>query len=472
MGPHRPLLFDPDRPLGLILSGGGARGAFQVGVWKVLRTDPRGFCRLPSVISGTSAGAINAALLAAGLSPEAMLGFWLDLADRPPVKANAAFFASLKAELGRLLLREPLRAFDRRIREARLFGGLLRKHAFRPSGIESMALEFLLTARFDTVSDVLDAIRTRYLFDISPLAERLEAALGRGGLRTETRLALNTVDAQTGTVIRIVNHRPHKRSEASARHYRYEPVITPDMVLASTAIPLLFNPVTVGELELWDGGLLVNTPMAPAVALGARRLVPVLVTPRRPGGKPEERFGAAVEQLADTFLENAYNADRKLLLERNALALHLQSPTLRVVDLFEAIRPETSRTFNAGSYLYFERKALLAMHEAGQRAARAWLDRGPPQDGHERDDLPIGKRRDERRETSPDAGPWGLSRRPPLQVISPWCPLSCRLVTRFIGPSCRSRKGSSVWSGSISPLPPGDNLSPADHAGRPEPPGL
>jgi NTE family protein len=339
------------------------------------------------VVSGTSAGAINAALMAAGLSPEAMLEFWLDLAERPPVVANEKFFSSLQAELARVLLREPLRAFDRRIREARLLGGLLRKHTLlRPSGVESMLVEFLLTARFDTVSDVLDAIRTRYLFDISPLGQRLERVLGRGGLRTEMRIALNTVDAHTGMVVRIVNHRPIKRDEASARHYRYEPVLTPEMVMASAAIPLLFNPISLGDQELWDGGLLVNTPMAPAVALGARRLVPVLVTPRRWPGKPEERFGAAIEHLADAFLENAYNADRKLLLERNALAQHLRDPGLRVVELFEAIRPESSRTFNAGSYLYFERKALLAMHEAGQRAARAWLDRGPPRDGHDKDE--------------------------------------------------------------------------------------
>lgn len=385
----RPLGPDAARPLALILSGGGARGAFQVGVWKVLRSDPRGFPRLPEVASGTSAGAINAALLAAGVSPEGMLEFWLDLADSPPVVANERFFSSLQAELARLILKEPLRAFDRRIREARLLGGLLRKHTLlRPSGVESMLLEFFLTARFDTVSDILDAIRTRYLFDISPLTQRLERAIGRGGLRsTSVRLAINTVDASTGSVVRIVNHRPSKHPGASARHYRYEPVITAEMVLASASIPLLFSPVRLGNLELWDGGLLVNTPMAPAVALGAERIVPVLVTPRRvPTARTEERFGAAVEQLADAFLENAYNTDRKLLLERNAVAVRLPDPSLRVVELFEAIRPVSSRTFNAGSYLYFERKALLAMHEAGVQAARAWLARGPQRDSREKED--------------------------------------------------------------------------------------
>ena len=53
------------RALGLVLSGGGARGAFQVGVYERLLEDAR-FAAGPTVLSGTSAGGINAALIAAG----------------------------------------------------------------------------------------------------------------------------------------------------------------------------------------------------------------------------------------------------------------------------------------------------------------------------------------------------------------------------------------------------------------------
>ena len=90
---------DPDRPIGLVLSGGGARGAFQVGVWKVLTSHPRGIGETPLVISGTSAGALNGALIAAGLSADAILEFWLGLADKPPVLANEVFFRSLGREV-------------------------------------------------------------------------------------------------------------------------------------------------------------------------------------------------------------------------------------------------------------------------------------------------------------------------------------------------------------------------------------
>src|SRR4029077_20834303 len=85
------------RTLGLVLSGGGARGAFQVGVYERLLEDAR-FAG-PVVLSGTSAGGINAALIAAGKSPREMLQFWKSIADDPPVTASAAFFGGVLRRL-------------------------------------------------------------------------------------------------------------------------------------------------------------------------------------------------------------------------------------------------------------------------------------------------------------------------------------------------------------------------------------
>lgn len=371
---------DPANPLGLVLSGGGARGTFQVGVWDVLRRHPRGLDREPLVVSGTSAGAINGALIAAGLSSEQMLDFWLDMARRPPVIANDRFFRSLQANLLKVLVREPLRGLGRRGRSLRILLSLLRKHpVYRPSGLLALLLEFILTARYDTVSDVLQGIDTSYLFSTAPFRERLVKAIGSETIRNpRVRLAINTVNVHTGDVVRWVNHQPTKHAEADAGHYHYAPEISVDMVLASSAIPLLFQTVTIEGIELWDGGLLVNTPLAPVVALGARRILPVLVTSGRvlnPAGPMH--LGTGVERLADSFLENAYNADRKLLLERNKLAEKLPERGLCVVELLEAIRPETSETFDAGSYLYFSPGPLREMFEAGRNAARHWLAAGP-----------------------------------------------------------------------------------------------
>ena len=79
-------------------------------------------------------------------------------------------------------------------------------------------------------------------------------------------------------------------------------------------------------------------------------------------------FGRAVERTVDAILENAYNVDRKLLLDRNRLA-HLESSPYREVTLYDAVRPARDGSFNAGSYLYFERGVLDDMRAAGRRAA-------------------------------------------------------------------------------------------------------
>ena len=174
------LRFDANRPRALVLSGGGARGAFQVGVWEVLARDPRGFGRLPEIVSGTSAGAINAYLMACGLGPEEMLGFWLDLAKDPPVVANERFFRSLTNTILSLVVREPLRGPGRRLRELSILRGLVGKHSLsRASGLEAAILEFFVTARFDSLS---------YLGDLRRLARA--PIDGLAGLRLGERDAV------------------------------------------------------------------------------------------------------------------------------------------------------------------------------------------------------------------------------------------------------------------------------------------
>jgi NTE family protein len=368
------------RTFGLVLSGGGARGAFQVGAYERLLEDPR-FAEGPAVLSGTSAGGINAALIAAGKSPREMLQFWKDLGDDPPVTASAEFFGGALRSFLRLSVEEGLRWLAGPQHLRTLLGRMRAHLPPRPSSVLALWVEFLLTARFELVSRFLEGIREPYVFDTRAVRARLVDALG--GERVPSRghrLALNTVDAHTGRVVRWVTApAPVPRST----DYVVVDAITVDMVLASASIPLLFPPVQVGGRLLWDGGLLVNTPLAPVVALGADEVVPVLVTePPDPTLGPFPHFGRAVERTIDSFLENAYNIDRKLLLERNRVS-RLQGGPYRDVVLYEPVRPVRAACFNAGSYLYFERHVLAAMHEAGRRAANTWLATGPRVDALE-----------------------------------------------------------------------------------------
>lgn len=360
--------------LGMALSGGGARGAFQVGVYERLLRDPR-FADGPTVLSGTSAGAINSALIAAGKSPREMLDFWNSIADNPPATASPLFFSSMIDTVVRLVGKELAAGL---IPGRRWWGFLQRAQNHIPprrGSLMALIVEYLLTVRFELLSDLMQGIQAPFLADTSALRGRLIDALGGVTVpKNGIDLAINTVDAHTGRVVRFVTKEtPLTRPP----DYHVVDAITVDMVLASCSIPLMFPPVRVGRHLLWDGGLLVNTPLAPVVALGAEEIITVLVTePPDPESGAFEHFGRAVERTVDSFLENAYNVDRKLLLERNRLA-KLDKGSYRTVTLYEAVRPARDNTFNAGSYLYFERSVLAAMHAAGRRAANAWLADGP-----------------------------------------------------------------------------------------------
>jgi NTE family protein len=359
--------------LGLVLSGGGARGAFQVGVYERLLRDPR-FAEGPAVLSGTSAGAINGALIAAGKTPAEMREFWNGIADNPPAVASPLFFHSAVRTLMRMASSEAARWLLPG-RRWRAFVQRARNH-FPPRRGSFLALwvEFLLTARFELVSHLLEGIQEPFLADTGQLRERLVDTFGGECVpSTGIDLAINTVDAHTGHVVRYVTvDTPVTRTP----DYVIVDAITVDMVLASASIPLLFPPVEIGPHTLWDGGLLVNTPLAPVVAMGADEIITVLVTePPDPESRPFPHLGRAVERTVDSILENAYNVDRKLFLARNRLA-RLEG-TYRNVTLYEAVRPGRNGCFNAGSYLYFEREVLAMMRAAGRRAATAWLAAGP-----------------------------------------------------------------------------------------------
>jgi predicted acylesterase/phospholipase RssA len=370
------------------LSGGGARGAFQVGVYQRLLDDPH-FTNGPGVLSGTSAGGINAALIAAGKSPREMMDFWHGIAADPPVVASDRFFHDVVTTLLRLMGSELVRWLSSPA-AVRDFLKRSRNHVSpRPAALLATWVEYLLTARFELVSRFLQGVREPFVADTAPLRRRLVDALGGEQIRSELRLAINTVDAHTGRLVRFVNYEtPYTR----APDYVVVDAITVDMVLASASIPLLFPPVEIGRHLLWDGGLLVNTPLAPAVSLGADEIVTVLVTePPDPVRGPFPHFGRAVERTSDSFLENAYNIDRKLLLERNRLA-HIGHAEYREVLLYEVVRPARDAIFTPGSYLFFEHGVIAHMHRLGIAAADAWLAAGPPLDRLERDDTEVSAR--------------------------------------------------------------------------------
>jgi NTE family protein len=233
--------------VGLVLAGGSARGAYEVGVVRyVLEEVARVLGRVPplDVVCGTSAGSINACMLAAH-------------ADRPSERAVmlANRWASLKlddvvrpsaAEMLHLAARLFGRAAHTSARPGRR-GGIL-----DPAGVEKI---------------IRDAI------PFERISEHIRAGRISG-------LAISTTHVASGKTIVFVQRRgggvpPWGRDPtmvAQAAEIRV------DHILASAAVPLLFPAVEVDGQFYCDGGLRQNVPLSPARRLGADRLI--VVNPR------------------------------------------------------------------------------------------------------------------------------------------------------------------------------------------------
>lgn len=228
--------------LAVVLTGGGARAAYQVGVLRYLaRRFPE--LRIP-IITGVSAGAVNAAHLA----------------------AHHGTFAQAVAELSALWSElEPDAVF--RVDPASLYGNVGR-----------WGLRLLSGGRWG-------GGETRGLVDTAPLCAFLEEALApvggeltgidfnlhRGVLRA---VALAATSYTTGQSVVWVQGREIETWERPKRR-AVQTRLTVDHIMASAALPLFFPAVRVGREWYGDGGMRMTAPLSPALHLGAHKILVV-----------------------------------------------------------------------------------------------------------------------------------------------------------------------------------------------------
>jgi NTE family protein len=228
--------------VGLVLTGGGARGAYQVGVLRWLaRNLPD--ARIP-ILTGVSAGALNAAKLAASPGDP---------------RQTADELAALWTEL------TPDRVFR-----------------VDPRSIASSALRW--GARLISGGGVATP-RVRGFLDTAPLRELLEETLApvdgvvtgidynlhRGRLRALAIVATSYSTGQTVTFACGRDLSPWSRPQRRA----IITDITIDHVMASAALPVFFPAIQIGEQWYGDGGVRLAAPLSPALHLGASRILAV-----------------------------------------------------------------------------------------------------------------------------------------------------------------------------------------------------
>jgi len=229
----------PRGDLAVMLTGGGARAAYQVGLLRGLANH---FPDLEfQIVTGVSAGAINAVYLAA-------------------MHGNLARRVEQLHELWRTL--ECHHVFTSNYSALLPFRG---------------AMSAILPRRF--------AKWPRGLFNAGPLAHLLRRVLNtpyRGmpieGIRhniadgTLKAVALITLDYSTGQSVRWVQGRLADIYEGPNRRVE-QTEMTIEHVLASAALPFVFPAVQIGKGWYGDGGIRLSAPLSSAVHLGARRII-------------------------------------------------------------------------------------------------------------------------------------------------------------------------------------------------------
>jgi NTE family protein len=275
---------------GLVLGGGGARGAYASGVLSVLMPELKDQV---SVIVGTSAGALIAAYLVANWhrsveeAVEDGLRFWREL-------RFGDVFAPLMAPSG-------VARFARYLGE---FLPVSTLHA--PSILHPEPLA-------QTVSKLVDFDR---------LGENIR----------EQRVALGVVATPAHSNRSVVFHQGgsprHDDDPLRGIEYVATPELRAEHMLASSAIPALFPAVRVTTPEdaagwYFDGGPRLNTPIKPALWLGAKRVIVIALNSvaSSPTAPPEQQpdFYVGAAHLLHAALGDPLAQDIRTLANTNAL---------------------------------------------------------------------------------------------------------------------------------------------------------
>ncbi len=238
--------------LGLVLTAGGARGAYQAGVLKRIGELPSlaGSASPFPIVTGASAGAINGTMIA----------------------ARAGDFREATQEL------------------ARLWARLEPEHVFHTDAF-SLSMGALRFVRDMALGSVLGSTLSQALLDATPLRAFLARALPLDGIADSIRnghlyaVAILATSYHSGRSFTFVQGRPGHPIWVKSRRVVLPVRLTVEHVCASAAIPIVFPPVAlpsaVGDVYFGDGALRLVTPFSPAIRLGATHVFGIGIRSQR-----------------------------------------------------------------------------------------------------------------------------------------------------------------------------------------------
>ena len=329
--------------LAVMLTGGGARAAYQVGAIKGLA---RHFPNLRfQIITGVSAGAINAIFLAAHDGPlretaDKLADLWCSLECRHVFRPNYAALLPFRTALKALL---PPR------------------YSGRPHGVLNAG------PLAETLRDVYHCPRRNQPID------GIRRNLASGELKA---VGLIGLDYTTGQSVRWTQGRSIDDYEGPNRR-NVQTEITVEHVLASAALPFVFPAVNIGTRWYGDGGIRLAAPLSTAVRLGASRILAMSTgyqrTPDEANTPVLQGYPPAAQimgQLINAIFLDVIDEDVERMQRMNEMIEKLDSAQrngFKPIDLF-VLRPSTDLAKIASEHeKYLPRNMKLLTRALGTR---------------------------------------------------------------------------------------------------------
>lgn len=297
-------MSEGEKKKGLVLSGGGGRGAYHIGVLSFL--EEQGW--FPDVVAGTSIGAVNGAAIASGHKSKELKELWRELRTRDVQKMRLRLLPTLTELWQQLIARN----------------GQKKERSVTPP----------------------------FVWDTAPLQKTLiergwidfDKVNNRNGKQAAVDLRVTATEVETGK-LRVFGNSPDPDNRGS--EIEHEP-LSWEHIIASCSIPLAYPATKLGpklkKKFYWDGATVANTPLGAAIDAGAEDIVVVIMTPWAPDknevqNRPPNNLITAASATLEWALLASFQADLDTLKRVNKL-IELQEEIGRLLKDNYALRSQ------------------------------------------------------------------------------------------------------------------------------------